>query len=119
MDGEDEEQTQRVGVAKDIAEGAKEPRGDEGIHDGRRERPGRFGCSSLGLDDLAAGARGFEQRVAFGASRSGHGGLLGVARTPALLGTTSQFIFLYDVESGRVDILPNESVRVITIYARR
>ncbi len=42
-----------------------------------------------------------------------------VARKATLLGTTSQFIFLYDTESGRVDILPNESVRVITIYAPR
>ena len=38
---------------------------------------------------------------------------------PALLGTTSQFVFLYEAETGRVDILPNESVRAITICAPR
>lgn len=40
-------------------------------------------------------------------------------RTATLLGTTSQFIFLYEAGSGRVDILPNESVRLITLYPPR
>lgn len=38
-------------------------------------------------------------------------------RTAMLLGTTGQFIFLYEVETRKVDILPNESVQTVSMYA--
>ena len=43
----------------------------------------------------------------------------GTSRTAILLGTTSQFVFLYVADSGRVDILPTENIRSITLYAPR
>jgi hypothetical protein len=41
----------------------------------------------------------------------------GTARTATLLGTTSQFVFLYDVATERVDIHPFESVHSISFQA--
>ena len=41
----------------------------------------------------------------------------GKARTATLLGTTSQFIFLYDSETDRVDIYPHEAIHAISIQS--
>jgi hypothetical protein len=41
----------------------------------------------------------------------------GTPRTAMLLGTTGQFIFLYDAESHIVDIHPNENVQTISLKA--
>lgn len=38
-----------------------------------------------------------------------------VPRNAMLLGTTGQFIFLYDAETGAVDIHPNENVQTISL----
>ena len=40
-------------------------------------------------------------------------------RPALLLGTTSQFVFLYDVDSARVDVLPNENIQSISFFAPR
>ena len=41
------------------------------------------------------------------------------SRFAILLGTTSQFVFLYDADSRRVEILPNENIQSLTLYAPR
>ena len=39
-------------------------------------------------------------------------------RTAMLLGTTGQFIFLYDAETRAVDIHPNENIQTISLEAQ-
>jgi hypothetical protein len=41
----------------------------------------------------------------------------GVVKTSALIGTTGQFVFLYDVNTARVDIHPIESIHSISFQA--
>jgi hypothetical protein len=41
----------------------------------------------------------------------------GAVKTSTLLGTTGQFVFLYDVNSGRVDIHPIEGIHSISFQA--
>ena len=43
----------------------------------------------------------------------------GTARTATLLGTTSQFIFLYEPATDRVEILPHEAIHAISIQSPR
>lgn len=71
----------------------------------------------LGFLDIYAG-------VEAGETRSGQGKLVDVvfadrgdARTSTLLGTTGQFVFLYDEEIERVHIHPLESIHSISFQA--
>jgi len=41
----------------------------------------------------------------------------GTPRTATLLGTTSQFIFLYEPTTDRVDIYPHEAIHAISVQS--
>jgi hypothetical protein len=40
-------------------------------------------------------------------------------QSSTLLGTTTQFVFLFDSTTKRVTILPNENIAAITFFAPR